>query len=228
MTYIYILKCPTTQEVRYVGRSREPKRRYYSHLNEQKTASYYKKNWIKKLGKQGLKPILEIIKEVPTEEASHWEQYFIDFYREQGCNLTNLGDGSRGCKYGNQTSFKKGNISWRTGKKLIREQRCEFCNEIFFAKRKGIRFCSNSCAGKKTGFKKGNKPWTYGKKGQERLFNSGPSKPILQIDKNTGEILNEFPSAAEAMRQTGISDDTILVNLGGRTKTAGGFIWRRK
>lgn len=224
--YIYILKCPTTQEVRYVGRSRDPKRRFYGHMREEKTASYYKKNWIKKLDKQGLKPILEIIKEVPVEESSYWEQYFIDFYKKQGCNLTNLGDGNRGCKYGNQTSFKKGLVPWNKGRKIVREKECEYCGKKFIAKKNIIKFCSRSCAAKKqeTGFKKGHVPWTTGK---ELPKNNHNSRPVVQIDKIKGNIINEFPSMAEAERQTGISQDNISMNVRNKSKSAGGFIWRR-
>ena len=36
-TYIYVLKCPISFEVKYVGKANNPKLRYYSHLNTSKS-----------------------------------------------------------------------------------------------------------------------------------------------------------------------------------------------
>lgn len=55
------------------------------------------------------------------------------------------------------------------------------------------------------------------------------SKPILQIDKNTGEILNEFKSATEINRTLGFAFTNIsTVCRGGNQKTAYGFKWKFK
>jgi hypothetical protein len=150
---------------------------------------------------------------------------------------------------GNQTTFKKGLIPWNKGMKLIRKINCNYCGEEFTAKKKRTRYCTLSCAAKdNTGFKKGQIPWSKGggyttsKKGQsvpeevrrkisETLkgrFNMGNSKPILQINKISDEIINEFPSAAEAARQTGISHSSILNTFCGYSKTAGGYKWRKR
>ncbi len=53
------------------------------------------------------------------------------------------------------------------------------------------------------------------------------SKPIEQFDLN-GTLINIFPSAMEAMRQTGVKNDNINQNLKGKSKSAGGFIWKYK
>jgi len=52
-------------------------------------------------------------------------------------------------------------------------------------------------------------------------------KPIIQYDSNGNEI-NEFESAKEAQRQTGISNSAINNNLKGLCITSGGFIWKYK
>ena len=52
-----------------------------------------------------------------------------------------------------------------------------------------------------------------------RLFNQ-----IYQLTKN-GDIINTFPSAAEAKRVTGICDTSIIRCCHGKLQTAGGYIW---
>ena len=49
------------------------------------------------------------------------------------------------------------------------------------------------------------------------------SIPILQLTKD-GTLIKEWPSAREAGRQLGISH--ICDCLKGRSKSAGGFVWR--
>ncbi len=51
---------------------------------------------------------------------------------------------------------------------------------------------------------------------------------ILQIDKNTQEILNKFGSAREAARFLGNESKNVNINycLRGKTKTAYGYIWK--
>jgi group I intron endonuclease len=51
---------------------------------------------------------------------------------------------------------------------------------------------------------------------------------VLQMDKNTGEILNEYFSIHEAQRQTKIWATSICMCCGGKIKTSGGFKWEYK
>lgn len=111
-TFIYILKDPVTNKVRYVGKSNNPRRRLTYHLDKTKDLGTHKRNWINSLI---TKPILEIIKEVPKNEWQKYEKYYIDYYLSIGCDLVNWSDGGEGLTYGNQTSFKKGH----NGRKII-------------------------------------------------------------------------------------------------------------
>ena len=52
------------------------------------------------------------------------------------------------------------------------------------------------------------------------------SKPVLQIDIKTGEILNEFPSLQEAQRELKVTH--IWDCIKGRRNTAGGYKWKYK
>ena len=51
---------------------------------------------------------------------------------------------------------------------------------------------------------------------------------VLQLDKETNEILAEFPSLAAATAKTGIATSTISNVCKGKGKTAGGFKWKYK
>lgn len=61
----------------------------------------------------------------------------------------------------------------------------------------------------------------------EKKLNTKHSKPVLQLSQ-TGEVLNTFPSAAEAERETGIHYSAISYCCSGSRKTAGGFRWKFK
>jgi group I intron endonuclease len=87
--YIYSLIDPQTNEVRYIGKSINPKRRYYEHIKYVNNNNSHKSNWIKKILSQGLKPRLEIIEECDLGNWETREKYWISQY----FNLTNGTDG---------------------------------------------------------------------------------------------------------------------------------------
>ena len=53
------------------------------------------------------------------------------------------------------------------------------------------------------------------------------SKKVIQLDLNDS-VLNEFESMKQAERETGIPNGNISSCCNGRTKSAGGYKWRRK
>jgi len=201
-TFIYVLKCPLSGEVRYVGKSNNPDERYKDHLNRSRDGGTYKRNWINSLRKNNLKPIFEIIKEVSVGKWKIWEKYYIKHYRDKGCKLVNIMGGGDGLTFGNQTSFKKGHIPWIKGHKGVVSNR-KGCTLTLETRQK----ISNSLKDR---------------------FNIGNSKPVLQLDKDTGKIINEFPSTAEAGRVTNIDKSRIVNTTNGYSKTAGGFKWKKK
>lgn len=121
-TNIYTLIDSTTGQIRYVGKTNDLKRRLRAHCNPARFKKTHKFNWIKKLREQGLKPQIQLLEEVDMSKWKEREQWWISTLREQGCDLTNCGEGGEGLTFGNQTSFKKGHKSW-TGKKLSDEHR---------------------------------------------------------------------------------------------------------
>ena len=64
----------------------------------------------------------------------------------------------------------------------------------------------------------------------EKRINGKCSKPVLQIDNNTNEIIAEYPSLREVERQLGIIESNIskCCNNKSNHNTAGGFKWKYK
>jgi len=233
-TFIYALKCPVSGNVRYVGKANNVKERYRNHLNPCKDKNTYKRNWINSLRRRNLRPIVEVVKEVPMDEWKKWERYFIKYYKDKGYDLVNCMDGGEGLDFGNQTSFKKGHISWNIGTRM--KKPCVVCGkkfEVSPSREYVYKCCSAECRKiyvskrlNKGTFKKRHTPWNKGKK-QPKLNNKGNSKPVEQIDIVSGRTINIFPSAAEAERCLGVNQDSITNNTCGRSKSAGGYVWRK-
>ena len=109
-TKIYLLKCPDTNEVRYVGKTNNPEQRLKAHNNKARDLGTYKRNWINKLRDEKKKPIFEIIEEVDIEVWQEKEKYWIEYYINLGCKLVNnLNSIGNGLTFGNQTSFNGSN-----------------------------------------------------------------------------------------------------------------------
>ncbi len=96
--YIYVLKCPESGAVRYVGKTHSMGARFRNHIYEGRhlKVKSHKTNWINKLIEKGLRPHIEI--DVVTD-ATSWkdvERERIQHYRALGCRLTNTTDGGDG------------------------------------------------------------------------------------------------------------------------------------
>jgi hypothetical protein len=96
-TFIYALVDPRTDEIRYIGKSDNPKKRLIGHLKPSQLRFCNHKNaWIKSLLQINLKPNLVILEKVSAIEWKQKEQYYIQLYKNKGCNLTNSTDGGDG------------------------------------------------------------------------------------------------------------------------------------
>ena len=58
------------------------------------------------------------------------------------------------------------------------------------------------------------------------VFNTKKSKPVLQINKDTDEVIMEWPSLAEVYRQLGYSQANICNCCNGKLNTAYRFKWK--
>jgi predicted GIY-YIG superfamily endonuclease len=92
--YIYGLRCPLSNEIRYVGQTRKLKERFSSHKFDLRD-NYHKANWIKKLERLNVLDELkmEVLEECTIEELNEKEIYWIKYYKDQGNKLVNCTDG---------------------------------------------------------------------------------------------------------------------------------------
>lgn len=107
-TFIYCLRDPETQLIRYVGKANDPQIRLVRHLREKYKS--YKNAWLTSLKARGLVPELEIIEEVLVSQWQTRERYWIAYYREQGVPLTNDTDGGDGVHGRKRTLEEKARI----------------------------------------------------------------------------------------------------------------------
>lgn len=229
-THIYILIDPETQQVRYVGKANNVSQRYKAHLNRARKHQMHKLNWINSLKSKGLKPIIEVIDIVPIENWQFWETYWISQFKTWGFDLINYTHGGDGATFANQTSFKKGHISWNTG--VGNTFNCEKCGNIFKASITSKRkFCSQTCASLHKSeklnsgvFKKGIEVWNKGIKG----IKLKPDKNVYQFNKEKTVMIKKWNTAKEAGNTLNISVEGIGQCARGKSKSCGGYYWNYK
>lgn len=102
---IYYLKDPESLKIRYVGMtSKSLEYRLKKHIENAKYTKHNKHlcNWINKLLKNNLKPIIELIEEVNFDIWQQKEIYYISIYPNL-LNFTKGGEGTFGYKHTEET-----------------------------------------------------------------------------------------------------------------------------
>lgn len=102
--YIYALRDPFTNLVRYVGKARHPERRLRQHLGASKTGGAYRDHWIRGVVASGELPTLEILEACSGSEWEQYERDYIRVFKMFGMPLTNLTDGGDGVSPGHKAS----------------------------------------------------------------------------------------------------------------------------
>jgi hypothetical protein len=87
--YIYVLIDPITWEVRYVGKTKNPPKRYDHHVSRKCNERYTgpKGDWIRELLDQGVKPIMDILTQCPDDVSHLYEYRYAKLF--SGYDLTN-------------------------------------------------------------------------------------------------------------------------------------------
>jgi len=91
---IYLFRDPRDDAARYVGVTRNLRQRLTNHYNGH--GSGHCRNWVKSLRSLGLKPVVEILEIVESNEREDAEKAWIIGFRQAGADLVNLTDGGEG------------------------------------------------------------------------------------------------------------------------------------
>lgn len=198
--FVYHLIDPRTNEIKYVGITNNPKRRYLQHLTPSNLKIKTKKNsWIKSLLKINLKPSITIKYFCNKEDAFDNEKAEIKRLRDIGVDLKNSTDG--GDCVSEKTSLKRRipicgiNINTQDIVFLDKIKDCEqfgiHCSAV------GARFKGKLYITGEYFFIKGHDKNLLLKEYNEYLNKTNPRcKPILGINENKETI--SFKSLIEA------------------------------
>jgi group I intron endonuclease len=213
-TYIYCLIY--NNEVKYVGKSDNPQKRFKEHIRKCKFNKTYKDNWLHSLIKSSQRPELLILDTVPFNDFGFWEDFYINLFKSFGFKLTNLAPGGGGGNFGDEINKKiseklKGRIIndvWRDNikKGSVGRKHTNETKEKYSKQRTGV---GNSMFGVK----------------RERKWDENKRKKIIQLDLSGG-FLNEWDSIQDAVIGTCTNRTSINYVLQNKRKSAGGYKWK--
>lgn len=231
-TTIYSLSDPRTSQARYIGKTITPlDKRLKKHLSGCYLESpTHKNNWIKSLLSKGLKPTIEEIDVVGTEEWEFWEIYWIAQMKAWGFNLTNTtkGGGGYGCK-GHSVDVGKKISEAKKGVKFSEEHKrnMSLCRQGSKNPRFGTKHTAETKAKMSATAKKRKNNPIHDKEFIRRKALS-QSKPIIQYGLD-GNFIANWTGIAEAVRVLGLNNEQpVRLCLKGSSKQSYGFIWKYK
>jgi group I intron endonuclease len=92
--FIYGLYDPRNDELRYVGKSKNPKHRLFEHINTVKNGEISSKaKWLKELIDNGYIPLVKILEKTNADNWEEVEKRWIEKCRLEGLNLLNVAEG---------------------------------------------------------------------------------------------------------------------------------------
>lgn len=217
--YIYTLNDPDNLLVRYVGSSKNTKKRFQKHL-EKINDTNRKAKWVRELLMRNKKPILEIIDEVPVDERDFWETHYMKLYRSSGAQLLNSTTESR---RGLLKEIRERNSKARKGIHTLSPEQQKINVEKMLAHNRTHGIWNKGANGKHTS------NLTQEQKLLRNAKSKGKhnAKRILQYDLN-GNFIKEWESAYEFKKQNNIP---LTRSLGETIKINGiafGHLWKFK
>lgn len=214
---IYCLIEPITEQIKYIGKTKQPlNKRLSAHLCESNKLNTKKNTWLKSLKNKGLKPKIEELDIVLESEWEFWEMHWISLFKSWGFELKNADGGGKGMSSEfmkkNNPMFKKENRE-KISLSLIGNTRRRGKKSSLETIEKNRKNCS--------------KYWLGKKRDEETIKKTSRSlsRPILQFDLN-GNFIKKFHCVREAVAETGAERTTVYDCLNKKIKHCKGFIWK--
>lgn len=202
MAYIYQITNDINGKI-YVGKTEfSIEKRFKEHCADAFRERNEKRPLYSAMRKYGIEHFhIELIEE--TDDPEEREVYWIEQKRsfKNGYNATLGGDGKRYCDYDLIYSLYKEGLNIKEVAKILNYS-TDTCSKVLNQ---------------------------YGISKEERSIKSrlGIIKPVIQIDKNTNQILNIFPSIKAAYDRLGKQHSGhIAAVCNGKRKTAYGYKWK--
>lgn len=227
--YIYGLKCPEKNIIRYIGKSKKPKSRYSAHLSHAKARRYdniHLYRWIAKLLRNNLKPELVILDTCSNHDWKDREKSWISKIGLD--NLLNMNEG------GIEPPDCTGRVWSEEHKKLFSKQRKGKPQWVdkphpllgkehpAKGKKRSKEFCElmRKRALENNGMKGKKQP----KERIEQMIKIN-SKPVALIDDD-GNIIKEYKSQKEATIELGLTQGAVARVCIGEYKQTKGYKFR--
>jgi group I intron endonuclease len=244
IVYIYGLIDPRTKELRYIGKSVDPRIRLRKHISERFQHDSYKDRWVRKLIDSESKPILFIIDIVEKSEWVFWEKFYISYFRGLGTRLTNSTNGgdqppsTKGRKHTKKSrekmsKSKKGKpIPWlNNGEERTKKHRENLSKSLKgrVSNNKGKKFSKEyrkKLSKAHIGLQSGEKHPMYGKHHSEeskKKISKALTLKVIQLSLNN-EVIKIWDSIKEAQETLRIGHISTVCK--GKRKTSGGFKWK--
>lgn len=171
--------------------------------------------------KYGLDTIIEELEITSIKDSKFIEEYWINQFKSWGFNLINKNRGGGGLE--NHTKETKLKISKILKTKSLQER----------------KIINKKISLGNTGLKKPNSGYrNWRQEDINKILKTSPfnqpdwsekcKKPVIMLDKITGNFIKLFGSVSEASYIMGVNQGTLSHCLTGRTKTCKGYKWKYK
>jgi len=237
--YIYTLSDPIDGEVKYVGKTKNLKNRFWAHNSPYSLKDSWtsKNKWLLWLKNQELKPMIDVLDESDADNIDNLEIYWIGQLKQWGFKLKNDTSGGQGADYWTGKKIPEESKLKTLMNNPLRREVCEY--EIgtdkllaeYISTREASRKTGHkvstiidSCKGKSTPSKFGHY-WRYKdeyfpyverelKHTKEELLkmkmNHPNRKSVCQYQIETDELVKEYDSVRQSEKETGINRRHII------------------